>query len=108
MGINELPNLALYWSSDDFFGNQGIKKVMPKNRFQEISCYLHFNDSSTEPARGTPGFDHLYKIRPIFNSVLAKCQSNFQPTKNLSVDEGMIGYRRRVSFRQYMPAKPNK
>ena len=108
MGINLLPSLALYWSSDDFFCNHGIKNVMSRNRFQEISCYLHFNDSSREPARGTPGFDRLFKIRPIFNSVLGKCQSNFLPTKNLSVDEGMIGYRGRVSFRQYMPAKPNK
>lgn len=66
MGINSLPQLALYWSSDDYFGNQGIKKVMAKNRYEEISCYLYFSDSSVEPARGTPGFDRLYKIRPIF------------------------------------------
>ena len=109
MGINVLPNLALYWSSDDFFANQGIKKVMPKNRFQEISCYLHFNDSTSEPACGTPGFDRLYKIRPILNSVLKKCQSNFKPTKNLSIHEGVIGYKEsKVPFRQDMPAKPNK
>lgn len=109
MGINVLPNLALYWSSDSFFGNQGIKKVMPKNRFQEISCYLHFNDSTREPARGTPGFDRLYKIRLILNSVLNKCQSNFKPTKNLSIHEGVISYKgTRESFRQDMAAKPNK
>ena len=75
-----------------FFGNQGIKKVMTKNRFEEITCYLHFNDSSVEPARGTPGFDRLYKIRPIFNSILGNCQTKFKPTKNLSVDEGMIAF----------------
>ncbi|XP_020601423.1 uncharacterized protein LOC110040520 [Orbicella faveolata] len=66
MGISRLPQLSLHWSSDDYFGKQGIKKVMTKNRFEEIT-YLHFNDSSVEPAWGTPGFDHLYKIRPIFN-----------------------------------------
>lgn len=108
MGINSLPQLALYWSSDDYFGNQGIKKVMAKNRYEEISCYLYFSDSSVEPARGTPGFDRLYKIRPIFNSILGNCQTKFKPTKNLSVDEGMIGFKGRLSFRQYMPAKPTK
>ena len=109
MGINVLPSLALYWSSDSFFGNQGIKKVMPKNRFQEISSYLHFNDSAREPAHGTPGFDRLYKIRPVLNSVLNKCQRNFKPTQNLSIHEGVIGYKRtRESFGQDMPAKPNK
>lgn len=109
MGINVLPNPALYWSSDGFFGNQGIKKVMPKNRFQEISCYLHFNDSTCEPAHNTPGFDRLYKIRPILNSVLNKCRSNFKPTENLSIHEGVIGHKgTRVSFRQDMSAKPSK
>ena len=73
MGINELPTFALYWSSAEFLGNQGIKKVMPRNRFEAINSYLHFNDSSREPPRGTPGFDRLCKIRPIFNSVLGKC-----------------------------------
>ena len=69
MGIAKLPQIALYWSSDDYFGNQGIKKVMSKNRFEKINAYLHFNDSSVEPARGTPGFHRLYKIRrflPLF------------------------------------------
>ena len=114
MGINiimcvaKLPQVALYWSSDGYFGNQGMKKVMSKNRFEEIGCYLHFNDSSVKPAQGTPGFDCLYKSRPIFNSILGNCQTKFQPTKNLSVDEGTIGFRGRLSFRQYMPAKPTK
>ena len=109
MGINVLPNPALHWSSDGFFGNQGIKKVMPKNRFQEISCYLHFNDSTCEPAHNAPDFDRLYKIRPILNSVLNKCRSNFKPTKNLSIHEGVIGHKgTRVSLRQDTLAKPSK
>ena len=51
MGIVKLPQVSLYWSSDDYFGNHGIKKVMSRNRFEEIHGYLHFNDSSVEPAR---------------------------------------------------------
>lgn len=37
MGLNSLPCTADYWSSDPFFGNEGIKKVMTKNRFEELS-----------------------------------------------------------------------
>lgn len=69
---------------------------------------MHFSDSSVEPTRGTPGFDHLYKMRLIFNSILRNCQTKFKPTKNLSVYEGIIGFRGRLSFRQSMPAKPTK
>lgn len=108
MGIVRLPNYALYWSNDEFFGNQGIKRVMTKNRFEELSCYLHFNDSSREPARGDRDYDRLYKVRSVLDYVRDKCESNFMPSQNISVDEGMVGFRGRLSFRQYMPAKPTK
>lgn len=108
MGMVRLPTIDSYWSSDDFFGNVGIKKVMPRNRFREISSFLHFNDSTQEVARGTPGYDRLFKVRPVLNYVRTKCETNFNPTKNISVDEGMVPFRGRLSFRQYMPAKPTK
>ena len=108
MGMVRLPSLDQYWSTDDFFGNVGIKKVMPKNRFKELSSFLHFNDATQEVARGNPGYDRLYKVRPVLNYVRQNCETSFSPTKNLSVDEGMIPFRGRLSFRQYMPAKPTK
>ena len=40
MGINNLPRLAMYWSSDPFIGNTGIQNVLTKNRFEELSQYL--------------------------------------------------------------------
>ena len=57
MGIVKLANLALYWSTDDLFANHGINKTMAMGRFVEISCYLHFSDSSWEPARGDANYD---------------------------------------------------
>ena len=55
-----------------------------------------------------PQYDLLYKLRPVINI----CQQNFQdrytPGRDLSVDEGMIKYKGRVHFRQYMPKKPEK
>ena len=57
MGINSLPCTADYWSSDPYIGNEGIKKIMMKNRFEEITRFLHFNDSSVEPPRGDENYD---------------------------------------------------
>ena len=93
MGINRLPNYALFWSTDDFFGNHGIKRTMPKNRYEELVSYPHFNDSSQEPARGDANYDRLYKVTPIFDYILNKCKTNFKPTKNTSGDEGMFAFR---------------
>lgn len=33
MGINKLPTLELYWSSDPFYNNQEISSIMPVKRF---------------------------------------------------------------------------
>jgi len=74
MGLNSLPSIADYWSSDPFLGNEGIKQVMTKNRFECLSRFLHFNDSSLEPKRGKDNFDRLFKIRPILNYFNRKVQ----------------------------------
>ena len=108
MGVSLLPCTADYWSSDPFLGNEGIQKEMTKNRFENISRFFHFNDSSVEPRRGDDGFDRLYKVRPILTHFNAKIPELYKPGKHISVDEGMIGFKGRLSFRQYMPAKPTK
>ena len=108
MGINNLPRLAMYWSSDPLIGNTGIQNIMTKNRFEELSQYLHFSNSETEPQRGEENFDRLYKVRSLLLGVLENSQKAYEPSKNLSIDEGMIAFKGRLSFRQYMPAKPTK
>ena len=57
MGIVVLPQVADYWSKDIFLENRGIKAVMTKNRFKEISQYLHFSDSASEPKKGEWNYD---------------------------------------------------
>ena len=79
-----------------------------KNRFEEISQFLHLNDTSREPARGEANFDRLYKCYPASNAVLRNVQQCYLPTKNLSVDEEMIAFKGRLSFRKYLPAKLTK
>ena len=68
MGINNLPRLAMYWSSDPFIGNTGIQNIMTKNRFKELSQYLDFSNSETEPQRGEENFDRLYKVRSLLQA----------------------------------------
>jgi len=93
MGINSLPRISMYWSSDSFIGNSGVQNVMTKNRFEEISQYIHFSDCSQEPPRGDDNYDRLFKVRPILANILENIQSLFELSKNLSVDEGMIAFK---------------
>ena len=52
--------------------------------------------------------ESLYLVRPILDTVLNQIQDNYIPYRDVSVDEAMIAYRGRLSFRQYIPAKPTK
>ena len=100
MGINSLPRIAMYWSTDSFIGNIGVQNVFTKNRFELISQYIHFSDSTHEPQRGDANYNRLYKIREILSSILKNIQAAYEPSKNLSVDEGMIAFKGRLSWPQ--------
>ena len=91
--IDQKPALTHYWSTDPYLGNRRIQSVMPRERFEALTRYLHLNDSEQMPDRDDPAYDPLYKIRPLIDT----CQQNFRdryiPGREMSVDEGMIKYK---------------
>ena len=108
MGIDQKPQTSMYWSTDAFLGNSGIQSVFPRERFEALSRYLHLNDSQVQPERGHPGYDALYKLRPLISLCKVAFLDCFVPGLALSVDEAMVKYKGRVFFRQYIPKKPIK
>ena len=108
MGIDQKPAITHYWSTDPFLGNPGIRLVFPRERFEALNRYLHLNDSDQMPGRDYPEYDPLYKIRPLIDMCLQSFRDRYVPGQDLSVDEGMIKYKGRLYFRQYMPKKPVK
>ena len=74
MGIKQLPQVSHHWSKEWVLGVPSFASVMTRDRFLVILRYLHFSDNSKMPARGQPGFDKLYKVRPVLLSL--KTRSN--------------------------------
>lgn len=81
---------------------------MSSHRFELLLKFLCLNDSRKQPARGQPGYDKLYKVRPLLDAVVKNFQSSYTPIENLSIDESMVGFKGRLAFLQYMPKKPQK
>lgn len=108
MGIDKKPEICNYWSTDEFLGNEGVKKVFPRERFEALTRYLHLNDSAKMPGRDQPGYDPLYKVQPLIQLCKHTFLEHYTPAREMSVDEAMIRYKGRVFFRQYMPKKPTK
>ena len=47
MGINQLPAVKDYWKKSEYLHYSPIADRIPRNRFLEISRYIHFVDNST-------------------------------------------------------------
>lgn len=82
--------------------------LMTREGFEHLSRYFHLNDTRTNPLKGQNGQDKLCHIRLIYDAVLEKCLGNYDFLKEQSIDEGMIDFKGRLSFQQYLPAKPTK
>ena len=64
------------------------------------------NDSEQLPPRRDPAYDPLYKVRPLIDMCHRTFLSEYNPAKEMSMDEGMVKFKGRIFFRQYMPKKP--
>lgn len=104
MSIYRYPNAAEYWGRYSF---EPIRLAMPSKRFYMIRKYLHFNDNSKQIKRGEPGFDPLYKIRPLVQHFNTRFET-VPKLPRLCVDEQMCSTKMNAPLRQYMPAKPHK
>ncbi|GFR82719.1 PiggyBac transposable element-derived protein 4-like [Elysia marginata] len=105
-GVHKLPSYLFYWSSDPLLHVPAVASVMSRNRYQQISRYLHLTNSVAQPKRNQPGFDPLHKIRPAIELVQRACQTLYAPGCALAVDEAMIPFKGRLYFKQYIRNKP--
>ena len=108
MGINRLPDLYDYWSTDEVFHYYPIASRIPRKRFLEMARFLHFANNDDIVPRGEPGHDRLAKVRPVIEMVRESFLANYNPHCENSVDEAMIRFKGRSTLKQYMPKKPTK
>nr|CAI5825983.1 unnamed protein product [Callosobruchus analis] len=87
MGVKRLPSYKDYWSVQN----------------------IHLNDNTLEPKKVDLKYDKLYKVRPMPDSLSETDVTFYKPSRCQAIDESMIRFKGRISFRQYsMPMKPIK
>ncbi|XP_019736039.1 LOW QUALITY PROTEIN: piggyBac transposable element-derived protein 4-like [Hippocampus comes] len=81
--------------------------AMSHRRFMEINRMLRFDTASKQ----SPQPNHANKLSPIsdlWSSWNFRLEKMFNVGRDVCVDEQLISFRGRCSFKQYMPSKPAK
>ena len=101
MGIVQLPDIESYWKTSWVCHIPFFRNVLSRDRFQEIFWMLHVGIAGNTPRK-------IDKIKPLLDVLLPRFQQFYKPSKNLSIDETIVGFRGRFGSIQYMQQKPTK
>ena len=103
-GIIRKPEVNQYWSTNPLLKTPFFNNVMPRNRFQLIFEFFHFNDNSNYSPQD-PNRDRLFKIHPVLDYLMDKFNSVYTPDKHIAIDEELLLWKRRLGFKQYIRNK---
>lgn len=100
-GYHTLPQISMYWSTDEDKGVDIVKKCMSRNRFYCIKQNLHLSDNDILDKN-----DKFAKIRPFIDIINKKNLQWGIFSFALSIDEQMVPYFGRHSCKMFIKGKP--
>ena len=69
---------------------------------------FQLNNNDAKAARGQPGYDPLFKIRPFMDTLITKFQDVYTPEEHMTINEAIYPFQGRIFFRVYIKGKPHK
>ncbi|XP_059425059.1 piggyBac transposable element-derived protein 4-like [Carassius carassius] len=112
MGMTKCFKLSDYWKKSYIYSMPFPARIMSRNKFFNICWGLHLNDpkvdAENEKKRGTPEYDRLCKIKPLYQDMRDACRASFHPSQNISIDEQMVASNTKNILLEYMEDKPTR
>lgn len=109
IGLNTLPSIRLYWSTDTNFR---ISRIMYRcNAHEEIFeniAFLTYKWAYKNRKERRSRLRQLCKVRSTMKILKNSLLAVSNPRGNLSVDESMVASSGKKRLKQYMPLKPIK
>jgi hypothetical protein len=102
MGLTPHPSITSYWSKNYIY-KSNISNYMKRNRFELLLRSFHCCNNNECP-RG----DRIFKIRGLVDMLVNKFKNYNIPGENVCVDESIIPFVERLSFRQYIQNKRHR
>ena len=100
---NHLTTIEMW---DNLNGHIWYRALMSRDRFNFLLNCLRFDDKSTRLKRKET--DPFAPIREIWEKFIHKCKSCYSPSEFCTLDEQLLAFQGRCSFKMYIPNKPSK
>ena len=81
---------------------------MSRDRFLALLSMFYLNNNNAKAARGQPGYDPLFKIWPVIDTLITKFRDVYTLEEHLTIDEAICPFQGRIFFRVYIKGKPHK
>ena len=105
MGLVKYPSISCYWNKKPIYTSDFCSKVMSRNRFQLLLRFVHFADNESPQDSEDP---KLHKVKMLVQMLVQNFKTFQDLSEDIIIDETMIPYRGRLSFKQYIPGKAHK
>jgi hypothetical protein len=93
MGVLHKSSLRDYWSFCPIIHTPYAASVgMSQDRFLAILTMFHLTNNVAKAARGQPGYDPLFKIRPVIDTLITKFQDVYTPEEQLTIDKAICPF----------------
>ena len=103
-GVVYKPELEQYFSKRATLSTPFFRDVMDKDRFILLSKFLHFTDNDAFDPDG-PIPRKLYKLWSILQHMKTKFLETYESERDMAVDESLLLWKGRLSWKQYIPSK---
>lgn len=106
IGTLKSGTIKQLWQEEMGIGCDLIICAMSSRRFEFLLQVIHFDDHQTRQERKSK--DKFCHIRELFERIVNNFQKYYTPTECMTIDEQLLSFRGRCSFKQYIPSKPAK
>ena len=110
MGVVKCFSFTDYWRGGHLYSLPFPRRVMTGKKFLRISQSLHLSssvgDAANDERRGKGAYDHLGKIKPLYEEMRDSCRRNYHPGQEIAIDERMVASKACTGLKQYMKNKP--
>lgn len=100
MGLVKKNNVRDYWTTNPLLSTPFFGTVFSQDRFLLLLRCLHFTSTTSA--------DPLQKIRSVLAPIVQSFNQIFYPYQDLCIDESMVKWKGRLSFKQYIPSKRHR